>query len=168
MIEIAARATDEPVRPTWPWGDYTTKLLEDLAAAVTKFWKHYDPDSTDPAKSKAPTNDEVRDWLFEKRGVAKRVGDAMAQVLRVDGLRPGLVRPRFALRANRSTGHANPMESGSENGRNGARRRVRSRRRRASAIIATPKPQTTVREDAASAVFRMQFWIPSSGGVCNS
>ena len=49
----------------------TTKLLEDLAAAVTKFWKHYDPDSTDPAKSKAPTNDEVRDWLFEKRGVAK-------------------------------------------------------------------------------------------------
>jgi predicted GNAT family acetyltransferase len=44
----------------------------------------YDPEK--PAT--APTNDDVSDWL-EKRGVAKRVAEVMAQILRADGLKAG-------------------------------------------------------------------------------
>lgn len=63
---------------------HQTKLLVKLREAVEKFWNLYDPG--DP--STAPTNEQVTDWLVE-RGVAKRVAEVMAQILRADGLSSG-------------------------------------------------------------------------------
>lgn len=68
----------------WPWGQYNTVLLRNLAAAAEKFWKNYDP--TDP--STAPTNKQVSDWL-QKQGVSKRGSIAIATILRADKLPPG-------------------------------------------------------------------------------
>lgn len=73
-----------PAPTSWPWGNYETKLLRELAAAADKFWKNYDPaDSTT-----APTNEQVVSWLMG-RGVAKRNAQIIATMLRADGLRPG-------------------------------------------------------------------------------
>ncbi|TAN11540.1 MAG: hypothetical protein EPN34_07005 [Burkholderiaceae bacterium] len=91
-IGMASRyAFDRPTeanvktRPSpWPWGDYETGLLRHLAAAAERFWMAYDPE--DPATAK--TNEIVAEWL-ESRGVAKRVAEVMAQILRADGLRTG-------------------------------------------------------------------------------
>lgn len=63
---------------------HSTQLLEHLAAAAERFWKNYDP--TD--YTTAPTNETVAAWLME-RGVAGRVADIMAQILRADGIPPG-------------------------------------------------------------------------------
>jgi len=69
----------------WPWGEYETKLLRDLAAAVDHFWKHYDPGG-----SKAPpTNEEVEGWLMKERGISPRTAEVMATIVRADGLRTG-------------------------------------------------------------------------------
>lgn len=68
----------------WPWGDYETKLLRILAEAVDEFWTLYDPED----KSTAPTNSQVIAWLKE-RGVANRMAEVMATILRADGLPPG-------------------------------------------------------------------------------
>lgn len=68
----------------WPWGDYETELLRKLALAADRFWKLYDPaDNTT-----APTNDVVKEWL-KNEGVSDRVAEAMATMLRADGLPPG-------------------------------------------------------------------------------
>ena len=71
--------------PAWPWGDYETKLLRDLAAAAHRWWVNFDP--TDPTT--APTNDQVSAWLVKERKATERIADAMATILRADGLRPG-------------------------------------------------------------------------------
>jgi hypothetical protein len=68
----------------WPWGPYNTVLLRNLAAAVEKFWKNYDPTDS----STAPTNEQVSEWLT-KQGVADRNAKAIATILRTDNLRPG-------------------------------------------------------------------------------
>jgi len=68
----------------WPWGNYETKLLRKLADAAAKFWTNYDP--TD--NTTAPTNKAVADWL-KGQGVADRVAEIMAQILRPDGLPTG-------------------------------------------------------------------------------
>lgn len=68
----------------WPWGDHHTELLSHLRAAAEKWWKYYSPQ--DPTT--APTNSEVTSWL-EGRGVAKRTAEAMATILRADGLPVG-------------------------------------------------------------------------------
>jgi len=68
----------------WPWGDYETKLLSKLAEAVGRYWLAYNP--ADP--STANTNETVSAWLCEQ-GVAKRVAEVMAQIIRADGLRTG-------------------------------------------------------------------------------
>ncbi len=68
----------------WPWGTYETKLLRKLAGAVTHFWIHYDP--TDPSTAKS--SKVISAWIHEQ-GVGKRVAEIMAQIIRVDGLRPG-------------------------------------------------------------------------------
>ena len=68
----------------WPWGDYETKLLQNLAAAADRFWKRYDP--TD--NTTAPKNQDVADWL-RQQGVARRTAEIMAQILRADGLPTG-------------------------------------------------------------------------------
>jgi hypothetical protein len=68
----------------WPWGNHETKYLRHIAAAADRFWENYDPN--DP--STAPTSTIVSAWLQE-RGVAKRVAEIIAQILRADGLPPG-------------------------------------------------------------------------------
>jgi hypothetical protein len=77
-----------PVAPEelhkWPWGDHETELLRKLADAAQRFWTLYDP--TD--ETTAPTNKQVTQWLVEQ-GVATRVAEIMAQILRPDGLRTG-------------------------------------------------------------------------------
>ncbi|MDP1527678.1 MAG: hypothetical protein Q8M20_17890 [Rhodocyclaceae bacterium] len=79
------RESAVPPTPTlWPWGDYDTKLLRELAASAERFWKNYDP--ADPGT--APTNDQVIAWLIE-RGVAKRNAQLIATMLRADGLPTG-------------------------------------------------------------------------------
>lgn len=70
--------------PKWPWGDYDTKLLRELAAAAERFWKNYD--SADPGT--APTSEQVEKWLVDRK-VPKRTAQIMAKILRADGLRPG-------------------------------------------------------------------------------
>ncbi|MRW83024.1 hypothetical protein GJ698_02830 [Pseudoduganella sp. FT26W] len=72
------------VGETFPWGQHNTVLLSRLAEAAMQFWSLYDPDEP----STAPTNDQVRMWLVE-RGVTERIADAMATILRADGLRSG-------------------------------------------------------------------------------
>jgi hypothetical protein len=74
--EIEARA--------WPWGTHETELLRHLAAAGGRFWVNFDP--SDPTT--APTNEDVSTWLTA-RGVSKRMADAMASILRADGLATG-------------------------------------------------------------------------------
>jgi hypothetical protein len=68
----------------WPWGHHDTVLLRHLSAAGERFWKLYDPNDS----TTAPTNKQVSEWL-EQRGVAKRVAQIMAQMLRPDGLPVG-------------------------------------------------------------------------------
>lgn len=68
----------------WPWGDHETKLLQHLHYAAHNFWTTYDPDNP----STAPTNKAVEDYLKE-RGVATRVAQIMAQILRADDLKTG-------------------------------------------------------------------------------
>lgn len=69
----------------WPWGDYRTDLLEHLAATAVRFWQHYDP--TD--ETYAPTNSEVSKWLVKEREVSQKMADAIASMLRPDGLPTG-------------------------------------------------------------------------------
>ena len=74
----------EGLRGQWPWGSYETPLLNQLRAAAEKFWLNYDP--TDP--STAATSDAVIAWL-RSRGVAERVAEIMAQILRDPNLPSG-------------------------------------------------------------------------------
>lgn len=67
-----------------PWGKHDTTLLKHLAAAADRFWTNYDPSDN----TTAPKNSEIVDWL-EGRGVAKRTAEAMATILRADGLPTG-------------------------------------------------------------------------------
>ena len=68
----------------WPWGEHETDLLRKLESAARRFWVNYD--STD--HSTAPTSGEVAKWLNE-RGVADRVAEIMAQILRAEGIPKG-------------------------------------------------------------------------------
>lgn len=80
--EIAALTARLAAR--WPWGHHDTALLQHLSAAGERFWRLYDPNDS----TTAPTNKQVTEWL-EERGVAKRVAEIMAQMLRPDGLPVG-------------------------------------------------------------------------------
>jgi hypothetical protein len=75
---------DAVVANSWPWGTRETKLLKNMAAAADRFWKLYDP--TD--RTTAPLSEDVQAWL-EAEGVGNRVAEAMAQILRADGLPSG-------------------------------------------------------------------------------
>lgn len=68
----------------WPWGNHETELLRKLAAAASNFWALYDPEQKDTA----PTNQQVSKWL-QAKGVPERTADAMATILRADGLPTG-------------------------------------------------------------------------------
>lgn len=69
----------------WPWGSHHTELLGQLEAAATRFWTLYDP--ADPTT--APTNEMVATWLRDEKGVSKEKAQAIASILRADGLRTG-------------------------------------------------------------------------------
>ena len=70
----------------WPWGDHHTELLGHLEAAARRYWMNYDP--TDATT--APLSTVVSDWLCnDERKVSRTMADAIAQILRVDGLRTG-------------------------------------------------------------------------------
>ena len=88
---LLADGTDSPFSDAarssgslFPWGSHHTKLMGLLFAATAKFWKYYDPD--DP--STAPTNSSIEKWLVIK-GVSPRVAQAMATIMRADGLKTG-------------------------------------------------------------------------------
>lgn len=68
----------------WPWGNHHTEMLGHLEAAAHRFWKRYDPSD----KTTAPTNREIIAWLIERK-VSKSMAEAMATILRIDGLPPG-------------------------------------------------------------------------------
>jgi hypothetical protein len=70
----------------WPWGSYTTNLLDQLAKAAKKFWANPQYDPNDPTT--APTNQAVIDYL-KGQGVTERTAQIMATILRADGLPPG-------------------------------------------------------------------------------
>lgn len=78
-------ARDKRPGTSWPWGTYETPLLRDLAAAVERLWVRYDP--TDPTT--APTNEQVIQWLVEKRKVPQRVAEVMARILRAENAPKG-------------------------------------------------------------------------------
>lgn len=68
----------------WPWGVYTTQLLDVLAKAANKWWVNYDPSDN----TTAPTNDQVAEWLMGQ-GVGKVMAEKIATILRADGLPNG-------------------------------------------------------------------------------
>ena len=79
-----------PASPTtpagrWPWGSHHTKALGHLEAAAKQWWFTYDPDQIDTA----PRNQDVIDWLVKEREVSRTLAEAMASILRVDGLKTG-------------------------------------------------------------------------------
>lgn len=84
LLDQEIAATKSAAGHRWPWGDYETEALRKLADAVARYWVAYDP--ADP--STANTNETVKGWL-KQHGVADRVAEVMAQIIRADGLRPG-------------------------------------------------------------------------------
>jgi hypothetical protein len=69
----------------WPWGDHHTDLLGHLEAAANRFWTGYDPSDTTTAN----TNATVSEWLQKERKVSKTMAEAIASILRPDGLPTG-------------------------------------------------------------------------------
>lgn len=69
----------------WPWGNHTTKALEHLEAAGNRFWVNYDPADATTAN----TNLTISSWLQSERNVSKTMADAIATILRADGLPTG-------------------------------------------------------------------------------
>jgi len=69
----------------WPWGAHHTQNLEHLEAAARRFWVGYDPDEI----STANTNATVIDWLKTERKVSGKMAEAIATMLRADGLPTG-------------------------------------------------------------------------------
>jgi hypothetical protein len=69
----------------WPWGNHHTELLGHLAAAAQRYWVKYDP--TDATT--APTNKDVAEWLIANHKVSQKMADAIASMLRPDGLPTG-------------------------------------------------------------------------------
>lgn len=80
------------VHGRWPWGKHHTELLGHLEAAALEFWINYDPQN---AKTTAPKNETVIAWLKarkvpgQKRMVSDQMAQAIATMLRLDGLPPG-------------------------------------------------------------------------------
>lgn len=69
----------------WPWGDHHTENLGHLEAAAKRFWINYDPSDL----SSANTNKTVIEWLIKERKVSKKLAEAIATLLRADGLPTG-------------------------------------------------------------------------------
>jgi len=69
----------------WPWGDHHTELLGHLEATARRYWQNYDP--TDATT--APTNKDVAEWLMNERKLSQKPAEAIASMLRPDGLPTG-------------------------------------------------------------------------------
>lgn len=69
----------------WPWGSYTTESLEQLAAAVQRFWVNYDPEQPDTAA----TSEKICEWFRSNYGLADSRAEVMASIIRADGLKTG-------------------------------------------------------------------------------
>lgn len=69
----------------WPWGAYHTEMLGHLEAAALRFWTGYEPSDATTAN----TNATVSDWLQTERKVSRTMADAIASMLRPDGLPTG-------------------------------------------------------------------------------
>jgi hypothetical protein len=69
----------------WPWGAHHTELLGHLDAAARRYWLNYDPSDTGTAS----TNVTVSEWLQKERKVSRTMADAIASMLRADGLPTG-------------------------------------------------------------------------------
>jgi hypothetical protein len=69
----------------WPWGNYETDLLRCLEAAARRFWVRYD--STDPTT--AHTVEDVANWLQSEFNLSQNKAQAIATILRADGLPTG-------------------------------------------------------------------------------
>lgn len=84
---LATAIQETPPAPVsrWPWGNHHTEALGHLEAAAKRFWVNHDP--TD--NTTAPTNKEVAAWLQAERKVSKTLAEAMASILRLDGLPTG-------------------------------------------------------------------------------
>jgi hypothetical protein len=70
----------------WPWGRYSTTLLEHLAAAVETHWLSYDPKNP----GSAPKSADVQHWLEQApRSVPSTTAKAITRIIRANKLRPG-------------------------------------------------------------------------------
>jgi hypothetical protein len=69
----------------WPWGNHHTKLLGHLEAAARRYWVNYDPAEA----TTASTNETVVEWLVAERKVSRTKAEAIASMLRPDGLPTG-------------------------------------------------------------------------------
>jgi hypothetical protein len=69
----------------WPWGSHRTRLLECLEQAALRFWVNYDPSDA----TTAPINATVSEWLKKEFGLSGAMADAIASILRPDGLPTG-------------------------------------------------------------------------------
>lgn len=72
-------------RGRWPWGSHHTEMLGHLEAAALRYWVNYDPAELGTAS----TNVTVIEWLQTERKVSKTMAEAIASMLRPDGLRTG-------------------------------------------------------------------------------
>jgi len=80
--EFADIGADPQGRPSWPWGDYETELLQVLAEAVKQFWSTYDPD--DPGT--APRKQDIVEWLMTRldRKDSATLAGYIATIIRAD------------------------------------------------------------------------------------
>jgi len=69
----------------WPWGDHHTEMLGHLEAAARRYWVGYDPADV----TTASTNVTVIKWLQTERKLSKKMAEAIATMLRLDGLPTG-------------------------------------------------------------------------------
>ena len=83
--EVRSLISASSVIQRWPWGDHHTETLGLLEAAANRFWIRYDPSDL----STAPTNDMVSAWLVDTKGSSKGRANAIASMLRPDGLPTG-------------------------------------------------------------------------------
>lgn len=85
LKRIAGGKPNDPTPTGARWPRHETKNLNALRLAAVKFWTNYDPQ--DPGT--APTNDTVVEWLKNEHGVSTSTAEAMATILRADGLKSG-------------------------------------------------------------------------------
>jgi hypothetical protein len=85
VLEVVAPESPEATVGAWPWGHHHTAALGHLEAAARRFWVNHDPADT----STAPKNTEVSEWLQRERNVTANMANAIASILRMDGLPTG-------------------------------------------------------------------------------